>query len=218
MAATNSSDACLLGPMDWQFHHDAGSLATTRINRGGSTQRIGAIENALEPVSKESDFVGIEPNAPVLNLDVDARLILRKSHQNATALAMATGIGEALLHNTKNCRGQRLWELIKLAIATEFDFYPAIDAAFGNKTFHSFNDAVIVDVKGWKPTKHSSQLDGCPVQKLNGRIEFREVDGNLSNADSTPEGFEHGCSRRNILAGAVMQLTTYPLDLMLQLR
>ena len=72
------------------------------IDDGVSPKRPGTLLDAFQPKMAVPYVLHIEPDSPILNLKLDAVVFSSQLDPHPVALAVAAGIGNALLNNAEN--------------------------------------------------------------------------------------------------------------------
>ena len=84
-----------------EFDGDSRALAWRTLNRGSAPKQPGPLADSLQPEVSLADLIRVKANPPVLDVRAEPFVLLGQFHAHPLALAVAHGIGQRLLHNTK---------------------------------------------------------------------------------------------------------------------
>ena len=127
-----------------QFDHDPGSLAQGTLDGRRSSEQPCTFLDSFQAKVAFAHFSGVETNAPILNLDPNVIIPLGQSDEHSFTLAVASGVGKALLNDPKDDVFQRRCQPFAVEVMNEVDLRFILSTALGDKILDGGHHAKFV--------------------------------------------------------------------------
>ena len=128
------------------------------MDGGASTKQSGSLLNTLQPKGIFFDLGRIESDAPTTDFNSNGVILLCQFYEHFVAVAVATGVGEAILDDTVESVFQNRFQPVESDFAAEMKLRSSIRSALIHKVSYRSNDAQFIKDRWSDPGKQTSSL------------------------------------------------------------